>query len=68
MALDSNPEMTPKAYMKSYNILDCIKNIGASWQELSQAILNSAWRMLCPNFVHDNLDEEDEEDLADPLA
>ncbi|XP_067944942.1 tigger transposable element-derived protein 1-like [Watersipora subatra] len=52
-AVDSDPEMTLQSYWKSYNILNCIKNIDASWREVTEVNLNAVWRLLCPQFVND---------------
>uniref|UniRef100_A0AAQ5X1R0 HTH CENPB-type domain-containing protein n=1 Tax=Amphiprion ocellaris TaxID=80972 RepID=A0AAQ5X1R0_AMPOC len=52
-AVDSDPEMTLRSYWKSYNIFNCIKNIEASWREVSEVNLNAVWRPLCPQFVND---------------
>uniref|UniRef100_A0A3Q3D260 HTH CENPB-type domain-containing protein n=1 Tax=Hippocampus comes TaxID=109280 RepID=A0A3Q3D260_HIPCM len=52
-AVDSDPEMTLRSYWKSYNIFNCIKNIEASWHEVSEVNLNAVWRPLCPQFVSD---------------
>ncbi|XP_067932973.1 tigger transposable element-derived protein 1-like [Watersipora subatra] len=52
-AVDSDLEMTLRSYWKSYNILNCVKNIDASWREVTEVNLNAVWRLLCPQFVND---------------
>ncbi|XP_068246736.1 tigger transposable element-derived protein 1-like [Palaemon carinicauda] len=52
-AVDSDPEMTLRSYWKSYNIFNCVKNIDASWREVTEVNLNAVWRPLCPQFVND---------------
>ncbi|XP_068204617.1 tigger transposable element-derived protein 1-like [Palaemon carinicauda] len=53
IAVDSDPEMTLRSYWKSYNIFNCVKNIDASWREVTEVNLNAVWRPLCPQFVND---------------
>ena len=50
--VDTDPEMTLHDYWKSYNILNCIKNIDAAWREVSEVNLNAMWRPLCLQFVN----------------
>ncbi|XP_068205372.1 tigger transposable element-derived protein 1-like [Palaemon carinicauda] len=52
-AVDSDPEMTLRNYWKSYNIFNCVKNLDASWREVTEVNLNAVWRPLCPQFVND---------------
>ncbi|XP_068247804.1 tigger transposable element-derived protein 1-like [Palaemon carinicauda] len=52
-AVDSDPEMTLRSYWKSYNIFNCVKNIDASWREVTEVNLNAVCRSLCSQFVND---------------
>ncbi|KAK4309429.1 hypothetical protein Pmani_018926 [Petrolisthes manimaculis] len=47
-----NSEMTLREFWKSYNIYSAIKNINASWQEVTESCMNGVWKNLCPQFVN----------------
>ena len=51
--VEIDSEMTLRDYWKSYNILNCIKNIDAAWREVSEVKINAVWRPLCPQFVNE---------------
>uniref|UniRef100_A0A3Q3GU97 DDE-1 domain-containing protein n=1 Tax=Kryptolebias marmoratus TaxID=37003 RepID=A0A3Q3GU97_KRYMA len=40
-------------FWKSFTIYDAIKNIDASWRELTNSTMNGVWKKLCAMFVHD---------------
>lgn len=50
-ATDGEDAPTLKEFWKNYNILMCVKNIAAAWDEVEQKTMNRAWRKLCPQFV-----------------
>lgn len=47
---------------KNY-IYQAILNISAAWDELTQLVTNGTWKYLCPQFVHEAI-----EDLSNNLA
>lgn len=46
-------EMTLREFWESYNVYNAIKNIDASWQEVTSSCLKGVWKKLCPKFVND---------------
>ncbi|XP_064092997.1 tigger transposable element-derived protein 1-like isoform X2 [Macrobrachium nipponense] len=56
-------KLTLKEFLKSYSILDAIKNIASAWEEIKQTNLNGAWMKLCPQFLNDSVGLEKVEDL-----
>lgn len=51
-ATEKNKDLTLKDFWKSY-ILDAVKNIADSWDEVKQTSMNGVWKNLCPQFVND---------------
>ncbi|KAK4303436.1 hypothetical protein Pmani_024543 [Petrolisthes manimaculis] len=47
-----NSEMTLREFWRSYNIYSAIKNIDASWREVTATSMNGVWKKLCPQFVN----------------
>ena len=52
-ATETKKHITLKEFWKSYNILDAVKNIADSREEVKSTNLNGVWRKLCPQFVND---------------
>ncbi|XP_045132195.1 tigger transposable element-derived protein 1-like [Portunus trituberculatus] len=52
-ATETKKNLTLKDFWKSYNILDAVKNIADSWEEVKQTNMNGVWKKLCPQFVGD---------------
>ncbi|XP_066947407.1 tigger transposable element-derived protein 1 isoform X2 [Macrobrachium rosenbergii] len=51
-------KLVVKQVWKGYSILDAVKNIEISWNEVKKSNLNGAWKKLCPDFVMDFKDSE----------
>ncbi|XP_066948264.1 tigger transposable element-derived protein 1-like [Macrobrachium rosenbergii] len=49
---NSSDKLDVKRIWKGYSILDAVKNIESSWNEVKKSNANGAWK-LCPNFVMD---------------
>lgn len=47
---NENDGMELRDFWKSYNILQCVKNIAASWDEVTPNNLKGVWKKLCPFF------------------
>lgn len=45
--------ITLRQWWKEYDILKAVRNIGASWSEVSDSTLNAVWSKLLPTFVND---------------
>ncbi|XP_068201521.1 tigger transposable element-derived protein 1-like [Palaemon carinicauda] len=58
-ATETKKDSTLKDFWKSYNILDAVKNIADSWEEVKMTKMNGVWRKLCPQFVNDFVGFED---------
>ncbi|XP_068205592.1 tigger transposable element-derived protein 1-like [Palaemon carinicauda] len=52
-ATEMKKDLTLMDFWKSYNILDAVKNIADSWEEVKMTNMNGVWRKLCPQFVND---------------
>lgn len=52
-ATETKKDLTLKDFWKSYNILDAVKNIADSWDEVKQTNMNGVWKKMCPQFVND---------------
>ena len=52
-ATETNKLLTLKDFWKSYNILDAVKNIADSWEEVKSTNMNGVWKNLCPQFMKD---------------
>ena len=52
-ATETKNDLTLKDVWKSYNILDAVKNIAHSWEEVKIINMNGVWRKLCPQFGND---------------
>lgn len=48
--------MTLREFWKNYNIYSAIKNIDASWHDVTRSCVNGEWKELCPYFVEDFTD------------
>ncbi|XP_066450519.1 tigger transposable element-derived protein 1-like [Eleutherodactylus coqui] len=53
-ATEGESGMTLREFWKNFTIYNAIKNIDASWHEISTATMNGVWKKLCPMFVHDS--------------
>lgn len=49
-AMRKNNELSVKDFWKKFNVLDAVRIIGQSWNEISQKTLNGVWKKLCPFF------------------
>lgn len=49
-AMRQNNELSVKEFWKQFNILEAVRIIGESWDEISQKTLNGVWKKLCPFF------------------
>ena len=47
-ATETKKNLTLKDFWKSYNILDAVKNIAHSWEEVKVTHMNVVWWKLCP--------------------
>ncbi|XP_026474799.1 tigger transposable element-derived protein 1-like [Ctenocephalides felis] len=47
---NENDGMELRDFWKSYNILQCVKNIATSWNEVTPNNLKGVWKKLCPFF------------------
>ena len=52
-ATETKKDLTLKHFWKSYNILDAVKNIAHSWEEVKVTNMNGVWKKLCPQSVND---------------
>ena len=52
-AVDSGFNITLREWWKKYDILKVVKNIDASWKEVTEVNLNSVWKALCPQFYNE---------------
>uniref|UniRef100_A0A8C4RA68 HTH CENPB-type domain-containing protein n=1 Tax=Eptatretus burgeri TaxID=7764 RepID=A0A8C4RA68_EPTBU len=52
-ATEGENAQTLKEFWKGYNIYNAVRNIGESWNEVTQTNMNGVWRKLCPDFVDD---------------
>jgi hypothetical protein len=51
-ATEGESGITLRQFWKEYNIYKAVKNIDASWRELTTTNINAVWKKLCPQFVH----------------
>ncbi|XP_067134805.1 tigger transposable element-derived protein 1-like [Centruroides vittatus] len=49
-AMRQNNELSVKDFWKQFNVLDAVRIIGQSWNEVSQKTLNGVWKKLCLFF------------------
>ena len=50
---DGSGQSTLKTFWKGFTILDAIKNICDSWEEVKRSTLTGIWEQLIPNLVND---------------
>lgn len=53
-AMKQNDELSVKDSWEQFNVLDAVRIIGQSWNEVSEITFNDVWRRLCPFFQHCN--------------
>ncbi|XP_066428508.1 tigger transposable element-derived protein 1-like [Eleutherodactylus coqui] len=53
-ATEGESGMTLREFWKNFTICNAIKNIDASWREITTATMNGVWKKLCLMFVHDS--------------
>ncbi|XP_035209273.1 tigger transposable element-derived protein 1-like [Stegodyphus dumicola] len=49
---EANDEFTLKAYWRSYDIVSCLSNIQRALKDMKSESINSSWKKLWPNVVH----------------
>lgn len=57
-AMRKNNELSVKDFWKQFNVLNAVRIIGQSWNEVSQKTLNGVWKKLCPFFFTTDTQEE----------
>lgn len=62
-SLDGPEKLTIKEFWKAFNILDAIKNISLSWDEVKEPALNKVWFKLWPACV-DRTQNSSETDIT----
>lgn len=62
-AMRQKNELSVKDFWKQFNVLDAVRIIGQSWNEVSQKTLNGVWKKLCPFFF---TSETQGETISDP--
>ncbi|KAK4313776.1 hypothetical protein Pmani_014899 [Petrolisthes manimaculis] len=48
-----NGKKTLREFWKDFNIYTAVKNIGESWEEVTESNMNGVWKKLCPYLVND---------------
>ena len=69
-ATETKKDLTLKDFWKSYDILNAVKNIAHSWEEVKVTNMNGVWRKLCPQFVNDfhGFEERVDHDIRNTVA
>lgn len=65
--VDDNENTTIQDYWKKYHILDAIKNISLSWNEVKGETLNKVWSKLWPDCTGEVLSECNNAELIDDV-
>ncbi|XP_069776185.1 tigger transposable element-derived protein 1-like isoform X2 [Narcine bancroftii] len=48
----TNNEVSLRDFWKHYNILECIKNITAAWEDVTKTCMNGIWKKCLKRYVH----------------
>ncbi|XP_015670871.1 tigger transposable element-derived protein 1 [Protobothrops mucrosquamatus] len=69
LATMENDRITLSEFWKSYNILDCIENIVAAWQDVSVKCMQGIWKkcLKCFSALADNLEEFEQHQNLDRI-
>lgn len=46
-----NGKKTLREFWKDFNIYKAVKNIGESWEEITESNMNGVWENVCPSFI-----------------